>query len=83
MTIEEIQEKARKVLAEEFEVEEQVITPDASIRETLNLDSLDMVDIVVLADKYFNVKITAKELEVMNTFNDFYLMLLQRHNQRQ
>ncbi|MCQ2117464.1 MAG: phosphopantetheine-binding protein [Bacteroidales bacterium] len=83
MTIEEIQEKARKVLAEEFEVEEQVITPDASIRETLNLDSLDMVDIVVLADKYFNVKITAKELEVMNTFNDFYLMLLQRQNQRQ
>lgn len=83
MTIEEIQEKARKVLAEEFEVEEQVITPDASIRETLNLDSLDMVDIVVLADKYFNVKITAKELEVMNTFNDFYLMLLQRQTQRQ
>lgn len=83
MTIEEIQEKARKVLAEEFEVEEQVIIPDASIRETLNLDSLDMVDIVVLADKYFNVKITAKELEVMNTFNDFYLMLLQRQNQRQ
>lgn len=83
MTIEEIQEKARKVLAEEFEVEEQVITPDASIRDTLNLDSLDMVDIVVLADKYFNVKITAKELEVMNTFNDFYLMLLQRQNQRQ
>ena len=83
MTIEEIQEKARKVLAEEFEVEEQTITPDASIRETLNLDSLDMVDIVVLADKYFNVKITAKELEVMNTFNDFYLMLLQRQNQIQ
>lgn len=83
MTIEEIQEKARKVLAEEFEVEEQTIIPDASIRETLNLDSLDMVDIVVLADKYFNVKITAKELEVMNTFNDFYLMLLQRQNQRQ
>lgn len=83
MTIEEIQEKARKVLAEEFEVEEQVITPDASIRDTLNLDSLDMVDIVVLADKYFNVKITAKELEVMNTFNDFYLMLLQRQTQRQ
>ncbi|MBQ0053094.1 MAG: acyl carrier protein [Bacteroidales bacterium] len=83
MTIEEIQEIARKVLAEEFEVEEQTIIPDASIRETLNLDSLDMVDIVVLADKYFNVKITAKELEVMNTFNDFYLMLLQRQNQRQ
>ena len=83
MTIEEIQEKARKVLAEEFEVEEQTIIPDASIRETLNLDSLDMVDIVVLADKYFNVKITAKELEAMNTFNDFYLMLLQRQNQRQ
>lgn len=83
MTIEEIQEKARKVLAEEFEVEEQTIIPDASIRETLNLDSLDMVDIVVLADKYFNVKITAKELEVMNTFNDFYLMLLQRQTQRQ
>ncbi len=35
MTIEEIVEKATTILAEEFEVEESEITPEASLKETL------------------------------------------------
>lgn len=47
MTIEEIIEKATVVLAEEFEVEASEITADASLKDTLGLDSLDLVDVVV------------------------------------
>ena len=51
MTIEEIIEKATVVLAEEFEIEESDITPDASLKDTLGLDSLDLVDVVVNEDE--------------------------------
>ena len=47
MTLEEIIEKATTVLAEEFEVETSEITPEASLKETLDLDSLDLVDVVL------------------------------------
>ena len=42
MTNEEIIEKIRTTLAEEFEVDIDVIQPDAPLMETLELDSLDL-----------------------------------------
>ena len=51
MTNEEIIEKIRTTLAEEFEVDIDVIQPDAPLMETLELDSLDLVDMVVLVEK--------------------------------
>ena len=53
MTNEEIIEKIRTTLAEEFEVDIDVIQPDAPLMETLELDSLDLVDMVVLVEKNF------------------------------
>ena len=53
MTNEEIIEKIRTTLAEEFEVDIDVIQPDAPLMETLELDSLDLVDMVVLVEKEF------------------------------
>ena len=50
MTNEEIIEKIRTTLAEEFEVGIDVIQPDAPLMETLALDSLDLVDMVVLVE---------------------------------
>ena len=49
MTQQELIEKINTVLADEFEVEQEVITPDAPLLETLDLDSLDLVDVVVLS----------------------------------
>ena len=42
--------KINSALADEFEVEESVITPDAPIKETLELDSLSLVDLVALIE---------------------------------
>ena len=53
MTKEETIEQIRSVLADEFEVDIEQIRPDAPLMETLELDSLDMVDIVVLIEKNF------------------------------
>ena len=53
MTNEEIIEKIRTTLAEEFEIDVELIQPDAPLMQTLELDSLDLVDMVVLIDRNF------------------------------
>lgn len=81
MTKEEIIEKANAVLAEEFEVEESVITPESSLKETLGLDSLDLVDVVVLVEQNFGVTLTGPDFVGVATFADFYELLYRKTNE--
>ena len=67
-------------LADEFEVEQEVITPDAPLLETLDLDSLDLVDVVVLVDKNFGVTLTGPDFKELKTFQDFYDLIISRTN---
>ncbi len=80
MTIEEIIEKGKVVLAEEFEVEEANIVPEADLKETLGLDSLDLVDVVVLVEQNFNVTLTSQDFIGIVTFKDFYELLHRKIN---
>ena len=50
MEKQELIEKINAALADEFEVDESVITPEAPIKETLELDSLSLVDLVALIE---------------------------------
>jgi len=67
-------------LAEEFEVEESEITPEASLKETLGLDSLDLVDVVVLVEQHFGVTLKGQDFVGIKTFNDFYELLNRKIN---
>ena len=49
MTNEEIIAKINETLAEEFEVDINVIKPDAPLMETLELDSLDKLAVTTLS----------------------------------
>ena len=80
MTLEEIIEKATTVLAEEFEVETSEITPEASLKETLDLDSLDLVDVVVLVEQNFGVTLNGPDFIGVVTFQDFYDLLNKKIN---
>ena len=80
MTIEEIIEKASEVLAEEFEIDPAEITPDASLKDTLDLDSLDFVDVVVLVEQHFGVTLTGPDFVGIATFKDFYELLNRKIN---
>ena len=64
--------KVNEVLAEEFEVEQSVITPEANIKQTLELDSLSLVDMVALIENEFGVKIPSTELVKIQTFAALY-----------
>lgn len=72
MSIEEIIETTKDFLSEEFEVDRDLIQPDSDLKSTLDLDSLDYVDLVVLIEEHFNVKVTGEDFKSIVTFNDFY-----------
>lgn len=72
MTKEEIVDIIKKFLIEEFEVEEDLIEPEANLQETLGLDSLDFVDLVVVIENNFGFKVKAEDFADIQTFQDFY-----------
>ena len=78
MTKEEIIEKLRTVLADEFEVDIDIIQPEAPLMQTLDLDSLDMVDIVVLINQHFGITVKGADFTGITTFQDFYDFLTDR-----
>lgn len=59
-------------LAEEFEIEESLIEPEKMLLQTLHLDSLDRLDLVVLIEKNFGFKFTNKDFANITTFQNFY-----------
>lgn len=69
---EDLQQSIVAALAEEFEVEQEVITPDADIKETLDLDSLSLVDLIALLENTVKVSISAQEIGGIKTFGDLY-----------
>ena len=70
--------KINETLAEEFEVEVSDITPEANIKETLQLDSLSLVDMVALVESEFGVKIQGAELLRIQTFQALYDYIAER-----
>ncbi|WP_341227021.1 acyl carrier protein [uncultured Arcticibacterium sp.] len=72
MTEKEIIVKINGFLVEEFEVDEDAIQPDANLKETLDLDSLDYVDLVVVIEDAFGFKVVPEDFTNIVTFKDFY-----------
>ena len=70
--------KINETFAEEFEVEVSDITPDANIKEALQLDSLSLVDMVALVESEFGVKIQGAEMLNIQTFQALYDYIAER-----
>ena len=82
MTRDELTEKTKVVLAEEFEIEVSKLVPDASLKDTLGLDSLDLVDVVVLVEQNFGITLKGPNFVGVATFADFYEMLWRKLNEQ-
>lgn len=72
MSRENIIETIKGFLSEEFEVEKSTIIPGNNLKETLDLDSLDYVDLVVVIEENFGFKVSAEDFKDISTFEDFY-----------
>lgn len=72
MTRKEIEQKVNDFLVDEFEIEADKIQGGARLKEDLGIDSLDLVDLVVVVKKIFGFKINLEEMKGVRTLDDFY-----------
>ena len=71
MTRQEIEQKVIKFLIDDLEIDEDKIKDDARLKADLGIDSLDLVDIVVIVEKNFGFKIKPEEMKGVLTLKDF------------
>lgn len=74
-------QKINEKLADEFEIEIELIQPEAPLMQTLELDSLDLVDMVVLVEHNFGFTLKAQDFVGIKTFQDFYDFIDSRVNE--
>jgi acyl carrier protein len=67
MDKQEIEEKVRKVLAEQLAVEESQVTTQARFAEDLNADSLDLTEAVLALEDEMGIEIPEEEMESVKT----------------
>lgn len=71
-------DKLRAAIAEEFELEEEKLAPEALIKETLDLDSLSLVDLIALIEAQTGVKLKGVEVTHILTFEALYDFVYER-----
>ena len=71
MSIEEINEKVKNFLVEDLEIEEDKIEGGARLKEDLGIDSLEVVDVVVLVEDQFGYKMTPEDFKELITLDQF------------
>ena len=82
MTNDEIFQRIKSIFIEEFELEPELLLPEATLFDDLGLDSLDAVDMVVALEKEFGVKMKDEEsIRSVRTLDDLHRLLLSIHAQ--
>ncbi|MDH3348178.1 MAG: acyl carrier protein [Desulfobulbaceae bacterium] len=82
MSDEEIFIRIKNIMADEFELESEELIPEATLFETLGLDSLDAVDMVVAMEKEFGVKMRDEEaMRAVRTMDDLHKLVLKTRDQ--
>ena len=67
MEIAEIEERVRKILADNLSVPQEDVTMEARFQEDLDADSLDLVEAVLALEEEFGVSIPEEEMEGVKT----------------
>ena len=70
MDREEILAKIQEITADRLGVDESDVTPDASFREDLEADSLDLVELILELEEQFGMEIPDEEAEKITTVEE-------------
>lgn len=70
MDIETVIARVNTILVEEFELDPDEVTPDARLREDLELDSLDGMDLIVALEKELSIRVDEKQLLTLKTVGE-------------
>ena len=71
MDINEIKEKVDAFLVDELEIDESKIAEEARLKEDLGIDSLEVVDVVVLVEQEFGFKMRPENFKEIKTYGEF------------
>ena len=63
-------EKVRELLISEFKVASEAIAPEKRLDEDLDLDSLDMVDLIVALKDHIGEKVDISQFKNVRTVQD-------------
>ncbi len=74
----EVISKVNNFLINEFELNPDRIVDNASLRDDLDIESLDFVDIAVEIEKEFGFKIKGDDMINVNTLDDLYNYILSK-----
>ncbi len=66
----EILERIREIAADRLGVDEGEVTPEASFREDLEADSLDLVELIMELEEQFGMEIPDEEVERITTVDE-------------
>ena len=65
-----VEERVKKIIAEQLGVEEEDVVPDAKFVEDLGADSLDTVELVMAFEEAFEIDIPDEDAEKIRTVQD-------------
>lgn len=63
-------DQIKKILVETMNIEEEKVTLDAKLKDDLNLDSLDSVELIMSAEEEFGIEIPDEDVMNFKTVND-------------
>jgi acyl carrier protein len=78
MSRDEVVVKVNDFLIDEFELEEDQLSPGALMKEDLDIESLDFVDIAVIIERQFGLKVTSEQMVLIKKLEDLYTFILER-----
>ena len=70
LTKEELFPKVAEVLVDHFELERNLIKPEARLLEDLDLDSIDGIELILKLEEQYGEKISAENLKAARTVQD-------------
>ncbi len=70
MTKDELYAKVKEILVNDFDIEENLITPDALIADDLDLDSIDSVEMIVKMKPLLKDKVEPEAFKSVKTVQD-------------
>lgn len=66
----DVEQKVREIICEQLSVEESEVKREASFVETLNADSLDIVELIMAFEEAFEIEIPDEDAEKIRTVGD-------------
>lgn len=63
-------QRVKKIIVERLGVDESEVTPEASFKDDLGADSLDVVELVMELEDEFDLEISDEEAEKISTVAD-------------